>query len=416
MEVNKEKLTLLGWLGLEKNIDFSKVIWLGPIISVLVSVLATTAVVAVLVNFFQSIFHLGVYSNDNDGSSIRNIGLVIAALFGLPFLVWRSLIAAKQVKISDAALFNDKINDAAMALNARREVTRRLNNTVLREWEDDIVARVAAIDRLGGLVGERVDIAPRVVKLLATYIRGNFSCDDLAPSENLTKRKIPRMDLQKAISVIGSVNLEAVKVDDSNWRIDLSACNFDGVDFSSGFFRAVKFTESRFEGSFFRGGNFEGCLFHSCLLNHSDFFNANFRGAKFDYAIINKPKPVQGGMVESVNMGDLRGASFVSADISALDYIGTEEEISRTFGTADTIVSEEIGRRMPSKDLHRRAFRLLREIEKRELTESESELVSELKNTGFHNWSPYPSIDMTTNWSRSKFYEKLNMAFWPFWG
>ena len=417
--MKKDKdITLVEWLGFKKNLDFSQARWMGPIISVISSLLVVVLMFVVLVTFFQASFRIPPYDSDADGSAIRNIGLVLAALFGLPFIVWRSIVAAKQVNISDEALFNDKINDGAKELKARRELTRIVirngEEFVVRELEDDLVARAAAIDRLEGLANERNDVAPRIVRLLATYVRGSFPCPNLDFTEPFSLRKIPRMDLQKAIDSIGRIYKIAADVDSSEWRIDLKACDFDGVDFSKGFFRAADFTGSRFEASIFRNANFEGCLFYSCLLNYGDFTKTNLKGCKFHHVTLNRPTPVTGGFVRSINMADLTGASFVSADISALDYIGEPKVIAQTFGTNETIVSYQVRQKMPKPVLHSRAhsLRVLKKME--ELTEAQHKLVDDLEKTGFHNWVPYTSGDMATGISFAKFYEELDMNHWPY--
>lgn len=417
--MKKDKdVTFIEWLGFKKKLDFSQARWVGPIVSTILIVLAVVLILLVLVTFLQASFRVAPYDSDADGSAIRNVGLVLAALFGLPFIVWRSIVAARQVEIADEALFNDKINDAAIGLRTRREitrvVTRKNEEVVVRELEDDLVARAAAIDRLEGLANERNDIAPRIVRLLATYVRGTFPCPNLELTEPLDLRKIPRMDIQKAVDSIGRIYKIAAKVDQSEWRLDLKSCDFDGVNFSNGYYRAADFTGSRFEASTFRTANFEGCYFYSCLLNYGDFMRTNLKGCKFDHAILNRPRPVAGGFVESINMADLTGTSFISADISALDYFGEPKEISRTFGTKDTIVSNEFRRSMPDSSTHARAFGLRRIAKRKKLTEEQKQLIDDLESTGFHNWSPYKSIDMMTGPSQADFYEELGMNHWPY--
>ena len=193
--MKKDKdITLVEWLGFKKKLDFSQARWMGPFISVFLIILVVVLVFVVLVAFFQASFRVPPYHSDSDGSAIRNVGLVLAALFGLPFIVWRSIVAARQVNISDEALFNDKINDGAKELRARRELTRIVvrngEEVVIRELEDDLVARAAAIDRLEGLANERNDVAPRIVRLLATYVRGSFPCPNLDFTEPFSLRKI----------------------------------------------------------------------------------------------------------------------------------------------------------------------------------------------------------------------------------
>lgn len=422
-EKNNSKPAFIEWLGFRRHPDFTKAQWLGPIFGVIFTILAVAlaaAAIVTLFDFLQAALRIGRYANDTDGAAIRNIGLVVAALFGAPFIVWRSIVAAKQARIADEALFNDKINAAAQNLSARREVTRVVvqdgHENVLKEWEDDLVARAAAIDRLEGLVGENNQVAPRISRLLATYVRGNFPCKSLEITEPPFTRKTPRMDLQKAIDTIGRVYKIAVQVDQSHWRLDLKECDLDGVSFLNGYFRAVDFSGSRIEASIFNEGNFEGCLFRRCLLNFSDFRHSNLVGAKFDRIILNRPIPHSGGFTASINLGDFKGATFIAADISAIDYLGEPEEIAATFGTEDTVLSAQMRRKMLKSGDHRSAHLARQLRHKKSLPESDEKKIRELENTGFQHWTPYDSSDLITGHMLEKFLEEMGMKQWPFVG
>lgn len=418
MNRKDEPQTLLEWLGFTKNPDFSRAKSLGSFIGNVIILfglflLATTLIA--LYEFLRAGLRLGPYAADVDGSAIRNTGLVLAALFGAPFIVWRAIVASKQVKIADESLFNDKINAAARDLSARKEVTRVVQQdgkeVVLNEWEDDLVSRAAAIDRLEGLAQERTGASPRVDRLLATYVRGNFPRLTLDHTEPPFTRKTPRMDLQKAIDTIGRIHKKAVEVDKSNWRLDLKGCDFDGVSFQGGSFWAADMSDSRFEGSIFREANLEGCLFVGSLLNFSDFFFANLTGAKLDNATINR----SGGVFNSFGNTKIRGVSFIGADISGVSHLGRKEEVSETFGTKDTKVSDEVRHRMLDHELHARAHTAQAVKDRQELSEDEKKVVDALENTGFQNWSPYDSADLATGLILSKLYEKLDMKKWPYW-
>lgn len=326
---------------------------------------------------------------------------------------------ARQVEIASEVLFNDKMNSAAQGLTSRREFTRVVkrgeSDEVVKEIEDDLVARAAAIDRLEGLVSEQELAAPRVVRLLAAYVRGNFQCENVLLTDEIKLRKVPRMDLQKAVDAIGRIHKIAVDVDISHWRLDLKGCDFDGVDFSNGFFRAINFSECRFEASIFDGGIFEGCLFVGALLNYSSFNRANLRGARFDRITLNRPHSTHGGWVDSIILGDLTGATFIAADISALDYIGEPDDIAKTFATKDTIVSDEVRHQIDSIENMKRAHRLRRYRQTRKLSADDQRLVEGLERSGFQNWSPYDSSDGAIGHQLAKFYEELGMKEWPYW-
>jgi len=423
MKRSLDPKTLKDWLGLKIQFNPLAVSWLGPLITVCIGLFVLffvlPLVALLLMDLFQAASHSGPYVNDKDGSSIRNIGLVIVALIGAPFVIWRAIVAAKSVSLAEQSLLNDKINAAARDLTARRETTREVvisgEPQILKEVEDDIVIRLAALDRLEALSDEQPSFAPRIAKLLASYIRGTFPRIDTLPSDEITQRTIPRIDLQKSVDVIGRILEVAANEDPSNWRLDLRECNFDGVSFSDGYFRAVNFTGSRMETAFLNRGNFEGAMFVQCLLNYTKAFHANFRGANFSYVTLNKPEPRFGGMSESLNMGNIDGATFIGADISAIDYLGEPQAIVKTFGTSDTKVSSAIDDNMPDKKVHQRGFSLNYQLSRgKSITPDQSELVEKLKATGFENWPPYKSHDGAIGVHHEKFLQSLDMFKWPF--
>lgn len=413
--------TFLEWLGLRNQVDWGNASWLGPIVATVLGLLLLVmlcSAILLLGDFLMAASLSGPYAEDEDGSAIRNIGLVLVALFGAPFLVWRSVVAARLAKTSDDSLFNEKITSFANQLAARRQVSRTIfhdeKEHVLTEWEDDLVARAAAIDGLEGLALERPTVTPRVVRLIANYIRGTFQCNSLERTEDLQVRATPRMDLQKSIDLIGRLLETATKEDSSNWRLDLTSCNLDGVNFARKYFRAVNFSKSRIEAAVLDFANFEAAIFYSCLLNHSTFSGTNLSGVCFDYAILNLPEPVAGGFIRSINMGNLKGATFVSADISALDYLGSPIEVSQTFGTRDTKTSPRLRPARPDPTFHQDAFLIKMIDDQTTLTDRQVKHKLELEKSGFQNWSPYSTNDGATGHLLSEFRKELEMYEWPF--
>lgn len=422
MRKNKEEsFSFIEWLGYKREINFQDARWLGYILGVLIFILIglfILSLVSSLINFIGALLHIGKYQADIDGSAIRNIGLVLVGLIGAPFVIWRSFELSKQTTISKESLFNDKFEAAAIALASRREISRAIRSddnveVIVRELEDDLVKRAAAIDRFEGLVEENPMAAPRVSRLLATYIRTNFPCESLEPTEDIKTRFIPRIDLQMAINTLGKVYETATLVTKFNWRLDLRGCNFDGVNFSNGYFKAADLTRCRLEGSVCMDANFEGGIFYECLLNYSNFTRANLKGARLDYITLNQPISNAFGAVRSINLADLTGVTLIGADISALRSIGGSKQLSKIFATEDTKVHSDLKHRMPSKDIREDAY-LSRNLSELELSQREKDSIQKVKETGFIYWLPYESNDMGVSMELPQFYKKLNMNYWPF--
>lgn len=411
---------LASWLGFNRKPDYERAVWLGHAFGFLISVLILFYLILTVVVFFELLrasLRVEPYSKDAD-ESIRNIGLVFAALVGAPFLVWRTVSASRQVKIAEISEFNDRLVSANESLFARREKTTRVNHngidSVIREIEDDFVQRSAGIDQLLGFVDERAELAPRIVRVLAAYIRGNFPAVDLENTDGISRAVTPRGDLQEAVDAIGRVLEVAQEVDNGHWRLNLSRCNFDGVRFDAGNFRAVNFNESRFEGARLRSASFHGALLQGCLLSHSEFIKCDLTGAKLDRVILNRPSIAPGGFFTPFPGTILKGVSFIGADISSVSVLGSREEILETFGTKDTILSGDLKFLMPDANDHSRASTII-STGRADLSEDERDIVDRVERTGFINWSPWNSSDLATTHLLHNFYSRLDLLRFPYW-
>ena len=67
-----------------------------------------------------SIMSWGWLNNGESGSTtIRNIGLVVAAMIGLPLAIWRSNVAERQVKTAQRGLLNERYQKGAEMLGSK---------------------------------------------------------------------------------------------------------------------------------------------------------------------------------------------------------------------------------------------------------------------------------------------------------
>ncbi|WP_179380282.1 pentapeptide repeat-containing protein [Jannaschia marina] len=404
----------LEWLGLTDLPNFSRARPLGAFLGfvlmlcVLLGLAVAVAAVARLAGAM-----LGLDGGPMDSALVRNLGLLLVALFGAPFLVWRTMVAQRQADTADAALLNEKIRDAATGLSARRQVS---GDDERDRWEDDVVARVRAIDTLEALAGERPDEARRIERLLASYVRGTFPARSLEPTEELERRKAPRLDLQAAVSALGRLHGVLVARGEVDYRLDLRTCDFDGVDFSDGNFFAADLAGSRMEGAVFQSAIFDGCRLWGCLLNYGAFHGANFKGAKFDRATLNKPIPATGGMNEFVLAETLIGATFIGADMRAVDYLGEGGDDACTFGTSDTRLNENLLSNETSQSDLRLASRARSRAKRGQpLKASEDDALRKVDASCLRHWSHVKNGDLMLGGQVSDFYEALDMKRWPYW-
>ena len=234
------------------------------------------------------------------------LGALLVALLGAPFLIWRTLVAQRtldetkrQTDLQDEAAFNDKINAAAKDLAARRQVTKIVQqdskDVVLTEWEDDLVTRAAAIDRLEGLAIEaidREDYAPaqRIARMLSIYVQELSREHPPQQTPAFTKieqmqdwaralRQVQRPDSQRAVQSLGRINPKnRTKFDRTS--ISLYECNLQGFTLQYLNFEGVIFSGASLQGAFLYNVNFNGALLEGAKLDASFLKESTFKGAK----------------------------------------------------------------------------------------------------------------------------------------
>lgn len=244
---------------------------------------------------------------------------VLGAVIAFPITLVRirmtreqTLISGEQKRIAEEALFNDKLKAAADDLHARRDIRRKtlMKDADDRDFiEDDIVRRVAAIDRLQGLAEERPSEAPRITRLLCVYLR------QLSEGIGPDHEEHPRADMEAAAQTIGRMKMiEGVDVD--NVVIDLRGANFARFDLSGLCFDEAFLLNSHFVETNLRKTKFRNARFYDCTLQPADMRKAHLQGARLSNVDIASSSIYVDRLLES----RLRGASLRETGLS-LDAI-----------------------------------------------------------------------------------------------
>jgi hypothetical protein len=116
------KSSFWDWLGFQRHPDFASVPWLGTVsgvLLVLVAILVVVGGVATLAQFLGAVLQL-----DADHEAIRNTGLILVAVLGAPFVVWRATVAQKQADTAEQSHITDQINKAVAGLGTEKVVNR----------------------------------------------------------------------------------------------------------------------------------------------------------------------------------------------------------------------------------------------------------------------------------------------------
>lgn len=360
------------WLGFEQPQNWVKAPWIGRVLGVTLIIFLFLLFIAALWSiglFLKALAETGSFTNGQTGEAIRNVGFVVVAIFGAPFLIWRVFVIQKQANVAEQGMITDRINKAVEGLGA--EQTRHHRSEKIRyAYDEDGIPRhdqngeqlialstggdpildVQAFQltapnlevRIGAIFAlERISRdSPRdhiqIMEILCAYIRGNAPTNSLAPTNNFSTYAKPREDIQTAITVIGRRPSGQIELEYSKeFSLDLSGSDLSGINFSHGNFSAAKFIRCRIEGANFHRAVLEGTRFTHSLLNYTLFKEADLFGTRFDNANISQPASLNksnGGIMDA----NVRGIIVAGANLSSLVKLHESENLKKMLGTRET--------------------------------------------------------------------------------
>lgn len=251
---------------------------------------------------------------------------VLGAVVALPFTLTRLRLtreqnrtAEDQRRIAETAHFNERLKAASDDLHARREMKHKwdMGKADHSYIEDDIVRRAAAIGALEALARERPAEAPRIGRLLCTYLR------ELSKLVTPESDEHPRADMEAAAQTVGGLQkIEWVVAEDV--QIDLRGANLAGFDLS---------------GLSFVGANFAQCkafsaLFIASTLTHTKWNEADLAETSFLRADLKHSEFImpQVGFPTAFFRADLEGSAFWHMDCEKI--ILEQEQVDGLFGDA----------------------------------------------------------------------------------
>ena len=266
---------------------------------------------------------------------------VLGAVVALPITLTRLRLSREEAETAKEALFNQKITEAAADLYAQRQVTRRYADGRLRdEWEDDIVRRNAAIDRLEWLIHkERPEEAERVARLLSTYVRElsrEHPPKPVPDTENVKELaqwahglRPARSDMENAAQVLGRLaqvnDFQAVRR-----AIDLRGANLQGFDL-----QGALLNDARLDGAHLQGARMDAAQLRRASINGSRLQGARLMAAQLSRALLERAQlhgaslggaDIWGGYLREATLRGayLSGAQFQAAYISGAQFQGTD--------------------------------------------------------------------------------------------
>jgi hypothetical protein len=265
---------------------------------------------------------------------------VLGAVIALPITLTKLRLTREAGETAKDSLFNDKITEAAADLYAQRQVTRQEGESFVNVWEDDIVRRNAAIDRLFGLVEERPSEANRVSRLLSTYVRElSREHPPLRVPENTSPYALkkwalslppPRSDMENAVNALGSFTKQISELTSEELSIDLDHCNLQNMnlsdlDFQSASIRFVSASNTSFIATNLNGANLQGSE-----LQVTYFKDASLRGTALYGARIDQ--------TTDLSSASLHGSALLGTDLTNASHL--MPHLHNTFGDGSTQLPE----------------------------------------------------------------------------
>ncbi|WP_432448079.1 pentapeptide repeat-containing protein [Aliiroseovarius marinus] len=328
--------TTLNWFGYQIPLGMNENKPLGVFLGFLLAILAIVAGL-MLVGAVAMIF--GVFFGEAQTTDLRGPAMMFAAIIGFPLVVWRSVVAQKQTDHAGDVLFNDKLNEAVQYLHAQRQVTVEDDKgEKFNAWEDDIIRRNGAIDRLEALAVERPAYAPRIARMLCVYLKEmskEYPAKEKPKKPNDAKiwlwtksLKVSRSDMESAAQVLGRLHYKT-GVPPKELAIDLSGANL----------QAMRLIRSNFSGANLANIDADAAMLHGSDLTSSWLDGASLTGAW-----------LIGAKLRSAGIGvfsDMRGIRWNMASLRQLNLGESAvkaDQIGYGFGDASVKLPKDMER------------------------------------------------------------------------
>jgi len=308
--LDDEKQSMRAWFGFAEPFDWRKRSYLGPLLSVvgilIVGGLFFLAIAAAFKLLGSAVF--GSLPN-GAGSSFGLTGIIVA-MIGAPFVVWRAVVAQKQVDVAEQGQITDRISKAVEGLGAEKAVKNAGRETT----KPNLEVRIGAIYALERIAQDSLRDHIQIMEILCAYIRENAPLRETPKNpfeirkEKMAERDAiftdipgriemkswsnslpkPRIDVQVALEVIGRRQQRQIKVERGTtvrgssvgYRLDLSETCLQSADLSELDFSHAHFEKAQIQGSDLSRANLLGTNLMRAELQGADLGWTNLQAAR----------------------------------------------------------------------------------------------------------------------------------------
>ncbi len=182
-------------------------------------------------------------AGESGSTTIRNLGLVLAAVIGLPIAIWRSVVAERQAATAQRSLMNERYQKGAEMLGS-----------------EVLSVRLGGVYALARLAREHPgDYHLQIMSLLCSFVRN--------PPVVGTHDTGLREDVQEVMTEVGSRSEAQIEIERGTLTtLDLSGADLEGLNLLAATYR-----------------NF-GAGSKTANLERADLIGTNLTSAKLDYA------------------------------------------------------------------------------------------------------------------------------------
>lgn len=202
-------------------------------------------------NLYGAVWIPGWAVSDTRSGVIGDLITGLIALFGVPFAIWRILIASQQANIADKGLIAERFSKAVSQITAEYP-----------EGKPNIISRISGLNEMAQIAHDYGEAYQRRVAItMCEFIR--FNCTQ--QSKTLDKKALGAYALRADVAVAFDI-LENLQSNGYNERLNLTQTDFTKLSLANrtlhnADFHGSVFTDTYIDGVDFSGGNFQTCDF-----------------------------------------------------------------------------------------------------------------------------------------------------------
>ena len=312
-------------------------------------------------------------------NEVRTIMLVIAAWYGVPFLIWRTRIADKQTQINQESHYTELFTKSVEQLGAVRQGQDE-------KPEPALETRIGAIYSLERLAKDSERDYSLIIEILAAYILEHCRDPKSFDDKNLSGKKL-RQARQKWIDslsknppagrsdVVAALTVLSRREENRNWtsksddetQPDFTKANFQGANLRGADISEANLSEADLSGAYLWDADLSEADLSDADLSGADLWDADLSGAYLWKADLSgadlSEADLSGADLSEADLEDayirgtvLMGADLMGADLTGADLAGalltgaqlknskglTEEMIQKAFGDGATSLPNEL--------------------------------------------------------------------------